>query len=438
MKRTQLKKLILLLTVATVIGGSPVYSNAITMDKADVQTVNEVSEVTNKDENKLSKYEGINGQEWINNNKILRAKAEEREDGKNKIVISIYDLNTKEDKVYENVNIDELYGISPNGRYVLFGEPRHIPTVGSEEWQQALDSGELLYKKHDILDLQTGEIIVDFDKTPHNYESQYKWINDDYIFVNHFSCWKVMNKNGQVIKEGTYDYTGYANEWAHLVDVSELKVDGDKVSGSFYYTKEYMGSDRNLGVEIFSMDVNDKEEKSIKKCDYSNDVRKAGDIMTVEFFNNNGGAVGGYFVNRTFGFNILDTKGNLVRTYELPFGKNYLNFSLSPDGEKCAFVEIDGYMNENADPNYAVLKVLNIKTGEVEEVAKLKDLMNPEKESGYYDFSQHIQLKYSVRLFSISNLSWNKDGSRLMFNYSYTSKEDGKNYTSTYIKEFNK
>lgn len=437
MKRTQLKKFILLLAAVTVIGGSPVYSNAITMDKADVQVDNEAAEVTNKDESKMKKYEDINGQEWIDNNRVLRAKEVRGEDGQSKIVISVYNLNTKEDKVYENVNIDDLYGISPNGRYVLYGEPRNIPT-DRDEWQKALDSGELLYKKHDILDLQTGEIIVDFDKTPKNYESQYKWINDDYIFVNHYSCWKIMNKNGQVIKEGNYDYTGYADEWAHLVDVSELNVDGDKVSGSFYYTKSYMGSDRNLGEEIFSMDVNSKEEKSIKKCDYSNDVRKAGDVMTVEFFNNNGGAVGGYFVNRTFGFNILDTKGNLVRTYELPLGKDYLNFSLSPDGEKCAFVEIDGYMNSNADPDYAVLKVLNIKTGEVKEVAKMKDLMNAEKESGYYDFSQHVELKYSVRLFKISNLSWNKDGSSLMFNYSYTSKEDGKNYTSTYIKEFNK
>ena len=103
MKRTQLKKIILLLAAVTVIGGSPVYSNAITMDKA----VKQVSEVTNKDENKLSKYEGINGQEWINNNKVLRAKSVKGEDGESKIVISVYDLNTKEDKVYENVNIDE-------------------------------------------------------------------------------------------------------------------------------------------------------------------------------------------------------------------------------------------------------------------------------------------------------------------------------------------
>ena len=401
----------------------------------------------------IKKHENIETTEWLDNDNLLVLKDngsfKNPDEEIDKYFISKYNLNSMEMKDYTNVNLGESHtdGFSPSGRYVLFGEPRVIPKVGSAEWQRACDSKELFHEKKDILDLETGEIIEDFDKVVNNCSADYKWMSNDLIFVDYGGEWNILDMKGKRIKKGMFSFNNSSNNFTTLIDVSELDVTDGEVNGSFYYTKEFMGNDGNLGQNLFSMDVNTCEEKLVCGFEHSMDYIKAGNIIAFEDFDNNGEAENGIYVNRTFGFKIVNKQGELLQNVSLLKGRNFKGLTLSPNGEKCAFIEEDSCISEEGGVKDRstinnIVKVMDIKTGEIKEVVQLKDLIDVDNEERFIRFKgfdmngQETIIKGIGPV--ISEIKWDKAGSSLTFNYDYTSKVDGKNYTNTYVVTFDR
>ena len=85
---------------------------------------------------------------------------------------------------------------------------------------------------------------------------------------------------------------------------------------------------------------------------------------------------------------------------------------------------------------------MDIKTGEIKEVVQLKDLIDVDNEERFIRFKgfdmngQETIIKGIGPV--ISEIKWDKAGSSLTFNYDYTSKVDGKNYTNTYVVTFDR
>ena len=89
------------------------------------------------------------------------------------------------------------------------------------------------------------------------------------------------------------------------------------------------------------MDVNTCEEKLVCGFEHSMNYTKAGNIIALDDFDNNGQAENGIYVNRTFGFKIVNKQGELLQNVSLLKGRNFKGLTLSPNGEKCAFIEED-------------------------------------------------------------------------------------------------
>ena len=399
----------------------------------------------------IKKYEKIRSTEWLDDENILilkdNGKFKNPDSDIEKYLISKYNLNSMEVKDYTNINMggSKTDGISPSGRYVLFGEPRVIPKVGSIEWQRACDSKEQFHEKKDILNLETGEVIEDFDKVVNNCSAIYKWMSNDFIFVDYGGEWNIIDMKGNRIKKGMFSFNNSSNDFTTLVDVSEIDVADGEVNGSFYYVKDFMGNDRNLGQNLFSMDVNTCEEKKVCGFDHSMNYIKAADIIALEDFDNNGEASNGRYLNRTFGFKIVNKQGKMLQNVKLPQGRNFQGLTLSPNGEKCAFIEENSCIDENGgfrdkSTMRNTIKVMNIKTGEISEITQVKDLMDRENEEEFR-LIQYIDNNGEEKTTKgvgpvISEIRWNKAGSSLTFNYDYTSKKDGKNYTNVYVVDF--
>lgn len=449
MDRKKLSGLILAGIIA--IGGSALYiavtSNNPTEDIC-ILGYKASDEGNNISGYQIKKHEDVESIEWLDNDNLLTVK--ENGSFKNpdseidKYFISKYNLNSMDMKDYTNINMagSHTHGVSPSGRYVLFGEPRVIPKVGSDEWQRACDSKELFHEKKDILDLETGEIIEDFDKVVNNCSAEYKWMSNDLIFVDYGGEWNILDMKGKRIKKGMFSFNNSASDFTRLVDVSELDVTDDEVNGCFYYTKDFMGNDGNLGQNLFSMDVNTCEEKLVCGFEHSMNYTKAGNIIALDDFDNNGQAENGIYVNRTFGFKIVNKQGELLQNVSLPKGRNFEGLTLSPNGEKCAFIEEDDFIGqgvkmEDVSTLSNSVKVMDVKTGEMKEIVQLKDLIDRDNEEEFRKFNITDKVTKGIGPV-ISGIRWDKTSSSLTFNYDYISKKDGNNYTNTYVVTFDR
>ena len=449
MNRKKLSGLILAIIVA--IGGAALYI-AVTSSKPSgdicILGYKASDEGNNISGYQIKKHENVESIEWLDNDNLLTVK--ENGSFKNpdseidKYFISKYNLNSMDMKDYTNINMggSQTHGVSPSGRYVLFGEPRVIPKVGSDEWQRACDTNELFHEKKDILDLETGEIIEDFDKVVNNCSADYKWMSNDLIFVDYGGEWNILDMKGKRIKKGMFSFNNSSNNFTRLVDVSELDVTDGEVNGFFYYTKDFMGNDGNLGQNLFSMDVNTCEEKLVCGFEHSMDYIKAGNIIAFEDFDNNGEAENGIYVNRTFGFKIVNKQGELLQNVSLPKGRNFEGLTLSPNGEKCAFIEEDDFIGqgvkmEDVSTLSNSVKVMDVKTGEMKEIVQLKDLIDRDNEEEFRKINVIGKVTKGVGPV-ISGIRWDKTSSSLTFNYDYISKKDGNNYTNTYVVTFDR
>lgn len=398
----------------------------------------------------ITKYENLDAYDWIDDDNVLVLKNNDSyndEDSLNSITcMSIYNLDTKTYKDFDNMNMggNSYYGVSPSGRYVLYGEPRYIPEVGSDEWKKACDSQELFHEKHDIIDLTTGYIIEDFDKVINNCSADYRWISDDKIFVNYGGEWGILNKDGKSLKRGYFNFDNCYSSYVQITGIDDIKDLGDDCDGKFYYTKDFMGSDRNVGINIYSMDINSLKEEFIYKCEDSFESDKKGKNIVMECCFNNGQAnEDGVYEHRTFGYKIVDEEGKEIQKIELSEGRFTNLIKMSPHGTKAVFkdeLHVFPKERETADVSDDCIKLINISNGDIKEIGKISDLMDENNEERFYnnDKGDIIGMTINTKVPGprFGRISWDKSGTSLFFTYRYTSKKDGKNYTDTYVVTF--
>lgn len=422
--------------------------------KAYSEKINVVSykepEKINESGYQITKYEDVDAYDWIDDDNVLVLKDNGVYHNYDSDIpmssISVYNLDTKTYKDYSDITMSShsFYGVSPSGRYVLYGEPRYIPKIESEEWKKAADSQELFHEKHDILDLTTGEIIEDFDKTINNCDADYRWISDDKIFVKYDKEWRIINKEGKKLKQGTFNFDNPDSSCSNIIGIGDVIDLGDDCNGKFYYDESFTGSDGNSGINIYSMDINSLKEELISKCEHSLNSEKKGKNIAVENFNNNGETnEEGVYEHRTFGFNIVNEKGNGIQKIELPEGRFTDLIKMSPDGTKGVFLDQINLTTENsntADVSNDCIKLLNISSGNVKEIGKISNLIDENRDENFYDVSAYavegIPTIKKVPGPRFGRIAWDKKGTSLFYTYKYTSKEDGKNHTDTYIITF--
>lgn len=397
---------------------------------------------TSQNEYQIDKYEDIESVAWINENQVLTLTKKDTDSTLNSSNLddspsycSIYNLNTKESKDYKEVNIGKFLGISPNKQYVLYSEAGSIPKVGSEEWKKIRDSGELFHREVKFLNLTTGEI--SYVKTEKfNCNTEYEFISDNKVLTNDLKKWAIIDKSGEVLKDGTYNI-GDSN-YARIAGFDELKDLGSRVEGKFYYTQQVKGEDGVIGAKICSVNVNTNEIEGIYENKYSHEAVENGRTILLDKYNNNGEAVDGVYKNRTFGYYILDKNGNIIYDIDAKQGRNPKTFALSVDGSKGAYVEEPSSIKENNTDEEVFVKIIDIKTGNIDEVAKLSNFEDRADESEYRkmqtkDKEGNIDEK-SVRNHSfVTNICWDKAGTSLIFNYKYFSNKDQKYKLNTYI-----
>ncbi|HCW52317.1 MAG TPA: hypothetical protein DG753_00940 [Clostridium sp.] len=274
-------------------------------EKINVVSYKEPAQI-NESGYQTTKYENLDAYDWIDDDNVLILKDNGNyhnfDSDIDMAYVSIYNLDTKTYKDFNNMTMDAhcFYSVSPSGRYVLYGEPRYIPEIESEEWKKACDSQELFHEKYDILDLKTGEILEEFDKTINNCSADYRWISDDKIFVNYGGEWDILNKEGKSLKRGYFNFDNCYSSYASLTGINDIKDLGDECNGKLYYTKDFMGSDGNLGINIYSTDINSSKEELICKYEHSFESDKKGKNIAINSFYNNGEANGtkGIFLMR--------------------------------------------------------------------------------------------------------------------------------------------
>ena len=126
----------------------------------------------------------------------------------------------------------------------------------------------------------------------------------------------------------------------------------------------------------------------------------------------------------------------------LPKGRNFEGLTLSPNGEKCAFIEEDDFIGqgvkmEDVSTLSNSVKVMDVKTGEMKEIVQLKDLIDRDNEEEFRKINVIGKVTKGVGPV-ISGIRWDKTSSSLTFNYDYISKKDGNNYTNTYVVTFDR
>lgn len=409
----------------------------------DTGTENLSSTMSNKNGYQIDKYENVDSAaDWIDENEILTLTQKDSDaNGNPSYYCSVYNLNTKESKDYKDVNMGEFLDISPNKQYVLYSEPRNIPKVGSEEWKKADESGDMYHRNVKMLNLTSGES-SDIKTRRLNCNSEYKFISDDKILINNLKDWAIIDTTGKIYYEGTYNIGEDNAVW--LSGFDELKDLGDKVEGKFYYTQDIKKSaDGSIGAKVCSVDVNTKEIKSIYEGPYSLRADERGKVIAMDYSNNNGDAVDGVYKNRTFGYYILDESGKIIQNLEEKQGRNINEFKLTFDGSKAAYVEEPSAVRENLNDNDVFIKILDTKSGNVDEVADISNLKDKDEGSEYHKIKlkdkdgkeQEKQVKsHSV----ITNLCWDRTGTSLMFQYRYFSNKEQKEKINTYIVTFDK
>lgn len=312
----------------------------------------------------IDKLENTEVAAWINGNEVVTlTKKDELKNPGSTIYIqycSILNLNTKTVRDFKNVNIDYFIGVSPDGKYGLYQEPKHIPKMGSEEYNKAVQSGEILHDEIKVIDFTNGDTFP--LKTEYkNKDCEYAWVSKDKIWANYFDHWAIINLSGKVIESGNYDKDLY-DAWIGGFDV---KDNGDTVEGKIYYRQDKVGENlRRAGMAFSSTDLKTKETKQIFFNKNSLEGFKKGKSILIDRYVDKGEKSPGVY-NRTFGAYIVNENGKVLKEFD--FEKYAGLMSLSPDGSKLAYVE--GVYPED---NPTKLKIRDIRTGEVKEIMVTK------------------------------------------------------------------
>lgn len=313
----------------------------------------------------IDKFDNLENVAWLKNDEVLSLKFKELHTNPDSTVsiryCSIYNLSTKTTKDFKDVNIDYFLGVSPDKKYVMYSEAINIPKGGSEEWQKAYDSGELLHRNIKILNLTNGEI-TDLKTEKINSDAEFIWISNNKILSNYFQDWKIIDISGKVYAEGSYNNGKYNDAWISGTDIKDL---GDSVEGKIYYSQWENGKE---GTKVLSMDVKSKEIKSIFYNQYSLHAEKQGNTLLIDNYTNNGEKSPGVY-NRTFGAYVIGENGEIKKDIKLLEGCS--KFILSPDGSKAAYASYIDAIDKNAS-----LNVIDINTGEVKEIIKASKISN--------------------------------------------------------------
>lgn len=366
------KKIIsLLLAVSVVVGGGIITfrHTSIASAKSNKEMVvmdYKPSAPVNQNGYQIDKLENVESNAWINKNEFLtltkKNEFKNPDSTVNVLYCSIYNLNTKTTKDFKEVNICSFYGASPDGKYIMYEEPKYIPKVESKEWQAALDSGELLHHDIKLLDLASGQISS--LKTEYkNKDAQYFWLNNDKILINYEEHWAIEDVNGKVIESGKYKKTGQF-DYATIsgFDIKDL---GDKIEGKIYYTQDDLGSDGGrTSTALYSLDIKTKDSKLIYNGKNSLCAYKKGGTIIMDNHVDNGQISPGVY-SRTFGAYSLDENGKILK--DIKFDKYTESMTLSPDGSKLAYVEGHFPLDK-----LTKLKIMDLKTGETKEIIETK------------------------------------------------------------------
>jgi hypothetical protein len=423
------KKILYLILSVGIVGGMSVYGiNYYTSSIQNIEVMAyQPSAKTNEKGFQIDKYKGIETTAWISDNEVLTlTKKGEFKNPDSTVPIrycSIYNLNTKTSKDFKDVNIDELMGVSPDKKYVIYAEARIIPKIGSEEWLNSSYSGDLFHKNVKLLNLSTGEITkIDTEKL--NCNAEFIWVSNNKILVNYLHHWKVIDINRKVYAEDSYNAGKYDGAWISGVD--DIKDLGTSVEGKFYYTQDKSGKE---GVKLCTTDVVTKEIKTIFSNQFSLTADKKGKTIIIDKFNNNGEISSeGVFVNRTFGAIIMDESGTQLQDIKLPKGRYSNTYVLSPDGSKAAYVDFDNSMGSEPGPDpETYIKIIDTKTGAIKEIVKASSLKD--------ENVKIAQNRLPIRL-SISNICW--DNTSNAFSFTYGNFRSGNSQINTYIVSLDK
>lgn len=393
------KKIISILLILGVIGSVSIfeiYNNYTVQESSqDIKVTSyKASTIANENGFQIDKYEDIESKGWISDNEVLTltTKGESR-DAYNYSDIkycSVYNLNTKESKDFKDVNINELMGISPDKKYVLYAEVRNItereseeckaaiaagedididdPKWESEEYKAAIASGEFFHRNVKLLNLSTGEI-TDVATDIRNSGTEFRWVDGNNILINYYTKWVIADITGKVLEEGSYKNNSMT--FSNLTGADDIKYLDTGLEGKIYYTSSESGV---VGSTLYSIDVKTKEIKKFSFNYGSTGLgadKKRNTILLDNTKDNGPINSEGVFVNRTFGALILDETGKVLHEINLPAGRDDSEYTLSPDGSKVAFIEKNdcAKQREGAEEE-PVLKIIDTKTGNIKEIVK--------------------------------------------------------------------
>ena len=171
-----------------------------------------------------------------------------------------------------------------------------------------------------------------------------------------------------------------------------------------------------------------------------------------ETVNNNGDAVDGVYVNRTFGALVMNESGKVLQDIKLPKGRLTSgsftsDYILSPDGSKAAYVERNMDKSHRAtldDKDLDIsIKVIDTKTGDTKEIVKASSLKNKNEENNYItvrikDKDGNFKEKKIKRGPGILNISWDSTSTALSFTDGSSSDPFNKGNINTYVVTFDK
>lgn len=265
--------------------------------KGAPQTINQ-----NGTNYKINKYDNLKSIAWLNNDEVLVLKVKESkkmypDESFCQYIhsLSIYNLNTGKSKDFEGVNVGAFKGVSPNGKYALYQEPRNIPAFGSDEYKQKAKSGELYHANMKILNLETGEILpFNAVNAPYtNRDDEYFWVDDTKIIDWSFESKKfqISDVNGKVYKESPIKVGTSVD---YLVG-SDLKVSGDNITGCLYIN---IHNDESSAIKTLDINTNKltnvidnelglefkKQNGVILTCSVKNNDERSKD--TIRIYNN--------------------------------------------------------------------------------------------------------------------------------------------------------
>lgn len=363
----------------------------------------------------IDKYENIENKEWLNSNEVLSiTKKDELKNPDSTTSISycsIYNLNTNKSKDFKDVNISTFLGMSPNKKYVLYSEPKSIIKSGSEEAEKAYKFEEVFNYNFKILNLDTGEI-KDINTEKCDHYAQLKWIGNNKIFQNcNSEVWQITDISGNVYAQGNYNEDGVGRP--DIVGTDDIKDLGNSVEGKFYYINYIKGKS---GSRLCSLDIKTKETKILWENEKFFNAYKKGKIILID------NVLDKHQI-------IMDESGNTIRTIDLPEGIQDFDYKLSPDGSKVAYRELP-----DNDLSNEILKVMDIKTGEVKEIIK-SSIFKSENGEGKTTVSSKDNLKVLVGK-QIDNICWENDGKDLSFTYGNSNANELP--INTYIVSFEK